>query len=988
MAENSSSEIDLTPPPPRRPRRRGLALIRLLAILTSLGVIYLSLTNRPLLLPDAVTSQIEDALARRTGGLGVEIGDMIVEVSRRGEARVLARNLSLLGADGARLGQFNGVNAEFHRDALMRGRLRPSGLRVSGAQLTLRRDADGGFGIQMGGGTEAMGDLPSLLDRIDTVFSAELLSDLDQVLGEDLTITLEDARSRRVWQVTGGRINLRNNAENVEINLFSEVFNGTETLAPVQLSFDAQKDSSAAVLSARVENATARDIALQAPALAFLGALDARVSGALRAVIAADGSVESLDGTLDIGEGALEPVEGARPVRFNKARTYFSYDPGQDKIAFSEITVESRTLRVSGSGQAYLGGYSGLWPNTLAAQVSLSELEAAPEGIFANAVGFEDGVADFRVTLDPFGIEFGQVVLIGEDVRVDGAGWVAARADGWEGAADLSAPRFTPQELLALWPVMLGPQTRGWLSENLVGGALMDVEGAVRLTPGQRPRFGFTFDYENAEVRFLPDMPVVEKGRGHASLYGANFTITVDSGVVRAPGGAQVALDGSSFQIIDVFAKPSGAHLRLKARAPLPAILQVMENPPFRVLSRIDEDADVFDAHAVLTGEAVFPLKKQLLLEEIEFNVEGVLKAARSENIVPGRVVSAPELSLSLSPDLLSVVGPVLVDGQPLEITLRQPLGAPGQAGRIDAQVAITPELFEALGVAFPPGRIAGAGTGALALSLQDERAPEFSVTSDLLGLALSIPELGFRKPEEVVGRFAMEGTLGPEPSIDALLLSAPGLEAQGRLRLGEDGQFQSAEFTRLAVGAWLDGPVTVDAQGPGRAPRVVLDGGEVDLSQRPDISGGGASVPLTIALDTLRVTGGIVLTDVAGDLVAGPGLNGRFEARVNGGPRIIGALAPRNGATAIQIDGGDAGAILRSAGVFRSLDEGSFNLILSPREGEEGFDGFLRIENTRLGDQSAVVDMLDAVSVVGLIDQIQGPGVVFDTVEGRFRLT
>ena len=34
------------------------------------------------------------------------------------------------------------------------------------------------------------------------------------------------------------------------------------------------------------------------------------------------------------------------------------------------------------------------------------------------------------------------------------------------------------------------------------------------------------------------------------------------------------------------------------------------------------------------------------------------------------------------------------------------------------------------------------------------------------------------------------------------------------------------------------------------------------------------------------------------------------------------------------------------------------------------------------------MADLLDAISVVGLLDQLQGPGIRFDTIDGRFRLT
>ncbi len=78
---------------------------------------------------------------------------------------------------------------------------------------------------------------------------------------------------------------------------------------------------------------------------------------------------------------------------------------------------------------------------------------------------------------------------------------------------------------------------------------------------------------------------------------------------------------------------------------------------------------------------------------------------------------------------------------------------------------------------------------------------------------------------------------------------------------------------------------------------------------------------------------------------------------------------------------------MLRDSGLFNSLDEGSLALLLTPIAGSAGFDGQVRIEDTRLRDQPVLIDMLDAVSVVGLIDQIRGPGILFTNVEGRFRL-
>ena len=53
-----------------------------------------------------------------------------------------------------------------------------------------------------------------------------------------------------------------------------------------------------------------------------------------------------------------------------------------------------------------------------------------------------------------------------------------------DGAMDAIAP----QRLLALWPGRLIPNTRSWLSENLIDGRIENVDLALRLAPGAPPR--------------------------------------------------------------------------------------------------------------------------------------------------------------------------------------------------------------------------------------------------------------------------------------------------------------------------------------------------------------------------------------------------------------------------------------------------------------------------------------------------------------------
>ena len=130
-------------------------------------------------------------------------------------------------------------------------------------------------------------------------------------------------------------------------------------------------------------------------------------------------------------------------------------------------------------------------------------------------------------------------------------------------------------------------------------------------------------------------------------------------------------------------------------------------------------------------------------------------------------------------------------------------------------------------------------------------------------------------------------------------------------------------------------------------------------------------------------------LTDFQADLQSSNGLTGDFTARVNGVVPIIGEAVPQSGATAFRIRSDNAGRVLREAGILKTVAGGSMTLALAPVAGQPGsYDGALDVSNARLRDAPGIASLLDAISIVGLLDQLEGPGILFNEVEARFRLT
>jgi len=285
------------------------------------------------------------------------------------------------------------------KDALKQGRLRPDTLRLSGAQVTVRRRADGTFALDFGGAQGTAGSAAEVLEAIDRAFSTEPLSKISRVEAREITVSLEDARSGRLWQATDAAVILLNSDENFDITLNFELFNGTEDLSDVEVSFASQKGSLATVMSLSMDNAPTRDFALQSPALSFLSVVDAPVSAAMRAEFDTKGRLAQYSGKLAIGAGQIVAGEGAKPLAFEGASGYFDYDPTKERIEFPQFSLKTDALNISGRGHILLRDFDGAWPQVFTSQWQLSELKLAPDGVFSEPLVFDQGMTDLQLRL-------------------------------------------------------------------------------------------------------------------------------------------------------------------------------------------------------------------------------------------------------------------------------------------------------------------------------------------------------------------------------------------------------------------------------------------------------------------------------------------------------------------------------------------------------------------------------------------------------------
>ena len=622
--------------------------------------------------------------------------------------------------------------------------------------------------------------------------------------------------------------------------------------------------------------------------------------------------------------------------------------------------------------------------------MSVTDITADPADLYDTPIDLDGATLDMRLRLEPFHLSIGQLSLSDQGSHVVLKGDLRGGEVGWDLALDGRVDMMQRDRLMKLWPEAAVPKTRQWVSENVSQARLRNVQLAVRSSPKHRPEVFLGFDFDDLTTRFMKQMPPIQQGTGKARLLEGRFAITADTGWIDAGQGGRIDISGTSFTVPMIGIPDAPAEVTIRTDSSITAALSVIDNEPFQFLTKLGRPVELADGRAQVEARLAFPLKKKVQTEEIDFDVSGTLRDLHSDVLVPGRTLSADTLTLAVNAGGLKVSGDGLLGKVPFTGAYTAALGPNSEGSRVEGTVALNQTFADEFGIGLPPGSLGGNATGDVVVELAPGEPGSFTLTSNLAGLGLSLPQLKWSLSRAARGALDVRGRLGAPPQIDKLSLDAPGLKALGSVSLTDTGQLNRATFSRVSVGGWLNGPVTLTGRGKGAVPGVEVTGGSVDL-RKADLAGPGGSAgaggPVSLALDTLVVSDGIALRDFRARLNTANGVDGTFTGRVNGGAAIRGQIVPQRGRSAFRITAEDAGGVLGSAGLLKQARGGTMELLLTPAGAEGTYEGQLTGGNITLTDAPALAALLSSLSVVGLLEQMSEGGIHFTDVDARFGL-
>lgn len=995
---------EANPQSPKRSRRGMrrvvlwcIVVMAVLAGAASGGAYWLK--GRDIAAPQIMRDQIETRLRDVLPEARVSFGEMVMVLGEDWLPRALVRDVVIKTPESREIISFSELRASAALRPLLHGQIELETLDASGIFLTLQRSRDGALTISGGTGqspvNRAAPNLAQLITDMDEFLLRPGFDNLSRATVRAVTLRYEDARTGRAWTIDGGRMRLVRENTDLQISVDLAILGGGAQVATVAANYSGQIGAQASDFGVTFTDVAAVDIADQGAAFAWLSALQAPISGALRGGVTEQGTFNPLNATFQIGAGFIQPTPQSAAIPIDGARSYFTYFPQTRALRFDDLSVDSQWGRGQLEGQAVIGLASEGRIGDLVGQFRLSNIAVNPDEFYPAPVSIDAAELDFKLSVNPFVLQIGRLQIEDLGQVLTASGTLGADKRGWDIALDGTLDGLDPARLKQLWPKAVKPKSRKWVDENIIGGHLHDIHGALRLTGGQKiPDLYVDFGFRDGETRFLKTMPPLKGAQGHATLLRDRFVVVADAGYVDAPQGGRVDVAGTSFIIPDVKIKDfTPGVVRLRANGPIQAALSLLDQPPLAIMTKAGRTPDIATGQATVQGTISVPMEKNVPVELVEFHLTGTLQDVVSDVLVPGRVLGAQRLELVASSDQVALSGRGDLDGVPFDVVWRQPLGAGQDAGSsVTGTVALNTETLDAFKVNLPPGTLSGEARGILSIALNKDGPPKLKLSSDLNGARLTVPPIGWTKPAATRGQFDLAMTLSKTPVIDAITLNAAGLQATGDIVLTSNGDLDRVRLSRLQVGNWLDAPVVLRGRGAGVTPAIELTGGRLDLRRAEFAENSGtnsATTPLSIALDTLQVSDSIAVRNLRGQFTSGGvGLSGTFQGSVNGAAPVRGQVIPQQGRSAIRITAQDAGQVVAAAGVLKQGRGGQLELTLTPVGTGGAFDGKLKVQDISVVDAPTIAALLNGISIVGLVNELGGDGIYFSEVDADFRLS
>ena len=519
----------------------------------------------------------------------------------------------------------------------------------------------------------------------------------------------------------------------------------------------------------------------------------------------ADGSIEDATARIDLGAGILRFGEERERVLLDEATVKLRWDVPNRELRLEPSTFFFGETRGVVAGRVYPQGDAADRRYAFAFEspgAVLAPRDSGEPPMIAQRIAIS-GIADLKAKV----INFDNAVIVAQDAAVAAAGSI-----GLEGPTPslVVAATFSPMSAGALkqmWVPLIAPGARRWVMEHIKDGRLVSGRYEAAIPPGvlwtgkrpQLPDDAMRLDMRVEDVAFTTfgALPPIEKASGNIVVTGSSAGIDIESGEIRVPSGTVTVINGA-YAVPNMSERPAQGLIELQLAGSAQALGQIGDSEPLRGLKRINLTPGDLSGSGTANVSVRLPMRPGLTEGDVDWRVVVNTQDVASKAPVEGRTFSEADVTLTITPNDVSIYGNARIDGAVADVSMSIPIGQ-GAASESDRRVRLLldDEARKRFGVGLD--NVLSGSIAALVSDTPNGDGQHYDL--DLTRARVILPGLGWSKGVGVPARMVFD--VRPDNdghSVDNIVLEGDGFGFSGSARLDESYNLVSADIGRMSL--------------------------------------------------------------------------------------------------------------------------------------------------------------------------------------------
>ena len=1017
------------------PKHFALAFAGIIAVLiVAMSLGFWMLTRGPVAVDSAgpaIRAGFNDAFAPLT----IEfINPTLVWVGEERAFRLRVDQVEIFDAEHELVADVPQAMIGVSGDALLRGFIAPSRIEFAGSTALFIRRRDGG--VQLGLSTPSAGGAPRRTSDNDVSETLGIVQSILDILIEepdpntragyltefvirDSTLRFFDAPTNSFWRAPDGYLSFSRGTEGVSLHLDADVeVGGREWSLDARGIYNPGNEEGS--INVEFADFNPAHVAAAVPALASLQGIDLPIRGTASVEMNLAGEVLSADVNVQVGSGEFGlPGFFDEPVPVDDASFTGLFRPKEKSAHISQFTYHAGDNRVNLTGRAIIDtDPDDPWRpvafdlNIEATDLSLFATSIQDRPIVFDELSFQGRFDDRNRTITLRGLRgaFG-------DARVELSGRISDVTGELEILLDGSATDVPTSSVLAYWPMgnLLG--ARNWLDVNLRNGIARTAEFHVNAPPGTfgngrvpNEMLEVAFTFEDGETTFVPGLPVMTEGRGHAILHANDFDLTLEHGMIN-----DIVVHSGHMRIDDMQIRGTDGVFNAEVSGPAEQVLQILDSGPFDYPTRYG----ITPANVSGTGSGTIEIRMPMLsrppIDRIRFFADARVTDFAMQEVAPDVDITDGELTLQLDRTSLRARGDVALNGVPAEFTWRENFQNRERPSQFTVATTLTDSDRIRMGMDFGSALV-GPVAVEIATEGQGRQFHAVDIHADLGEATVLIPGTDWIKPSGEIAAARLR-LLFPETGgleVRDLIFAGDRVLMRGDFGLGENSRLEFADLERIRMDGLLDISLNV-ARDENDALTIQVEGEHfnaapfMDQFTRAEDQGPGARFTVEGNINTVSLLEDVDVNNVEffiandGNRIYELSLLGAFDD----GSILHSSMTPTSETSRdFVVTTPNAGELMKGLVGFNSISGGDLVLDVAvhddpPDAGlatEQGSTdepvatapsvptrGMLTVDQFRVIQAPALAQLLSLISLQGLADTLAGDGILFQTLELPF---